>query len=179
MECMRSRTDSGQNDPSWVSLGKIRGCGFISVLLGTYPESIIFLVFNKYLFNERHFLEVMLPYWILCVHMLSHFSHSALCDPMDRSPPGSSVHGILQARILEWVAIPFCRESSRLRDETWVSCIAGRFFSIQVTRKWVVLVKKWKQSKWPSINWQMGKQKIHKTEYWCMLLHGWTSETSC
>ena len=44
------------------------------------------------------------------------------------SLPGSSVHGILQARILEWVAIPFSRESSWSRDWTWVSHIAGRFF---------------------------------------------------
>ena len=46
------------------------------------------------------------------------------------SPPGSSVHGILQARILEWVAIPFSRGSSQPRDQTWVSCIAGRFFTV-------------------------------------------------
>jgi len=39
-----------------------------------------------------------------------------LCDPMDYSPPGSSVHGILQARILEWVAMPFSRRSSQPRD---------------------------------------------------------------
>ena len=52
-----------------------------------------------------------------------------LCDPMDGSLPGSSVHGILQARILEWVAMPFSRGSSRPRDWTWVSCIAGRFFT--------------------------------------------------
>ena len=44
-----------------------------------------------------------------------------ICDPMDCSLPGSSVHGILQARILEWVAIPFSRGSSQLRDWTWVS----------------------------------------------------------
>ena len=44
------------------------------------------------------------------------------------SPPGSSVHGILQARILQWVAIPFSMESSQPRDWTRVSCIAGRFF---------------------------------------------------
>ena len=50
-----------------------------------------------------------------------------LCDPMDCSPPGSSIHGILQARILEWVAIPFSRGSSRPRDGTLVSCIACRF----------------------------------------------------
>ena len=53
-----------------------------------------------------------------------------LCDTMDCSPPGSSVHGILQARILEWVAIPFSRGSSWLRDWTWISYIAGRFFII-------------------------------------------------
>ena len=44
-----------------------------------------------------------------------------LCDPMDCSPPGSSVHEILQARILEWVAIPFCRGSSQPRDQMLVS----------------------------------------------------------
>ena len=49
-----------------------------------------------------------------------------LCDPVDCSPPGSSVHGILQARILEWVAISFSRGSSRPRDRTQVSGIAGR-----------------------------------------------------
>ena len=53
-----------------------------------------------------------------------------LCDPMDCSPPGFSVHGILQARILEWVAISFWRGSSPPRDQTQVSCTAGRFFTI-------------------------------------------------
>ena len=53
-----------------------------------------------------------------------------LFDPMDCNPPGSSVHGILQARILEWVAIPFSRGSSQPRDWTQVSCIAGRFFTV-------------------------------------------------
>ena len=53
-----------------------------------------------------------------------------LCNPMDCSPPGSSVHGISQARILEWVANSFSRESSQPRDWTHVSCIAGRFFTL-------------------------------------------------
>ena len=48
---------------------------------------------------------------------------------MDCSLPGSSVHGILQARILKWVAIPFSRESSQARNQTRVSYIAGRFFT--------------------------------------------------
>ena len=56
-----------------------------------------------------------------------------LCDPMDYSPPGSSVHGILQARILGWVAISFSRESSRPRDRTHVSCIAGGRFNLWAT----------------------------------------------
>ena len=54
---------------------------------------------------------------------------------MDYSPPGSSVHGISQARILEWVAIFFSRGSSQPRDQNWISCIAGRFFTIWATRE--------------------------------------------
>ena len=46
-----------------------------------------------------------------------------LCDPMDCSPSSSSVHGILQARLLEWVAIPFSRGYSRPRDQTWISAL--------------------------------------------------------
>ena len=62
-------------------------------------------------------------------------SCSILCDPMDCSPPGLSVDGISQARILERVAIPFSRGSSQPRDWNWVSCIAGRFFTIWATRE--------------------------------------------
>ena len=58
-----------------------------------------------------------------------------LCDPMDCSPPGSSVHGIFQAWILEWGAISFSRGSSRPRDGTWVSCIVGRRFIAWATRE--------------------------------------------
>ena len=58
-----------------------------------------------------------------------------LCSPMDCNPSGSSVHGILQARILRWVAIPFSRESSWSRDQTQASCTAGRFFTIRATQK--------------------------------------------
>ena len=54
---------------------------------------------------------------------------------MDCSPPGFSVHGILQARILEWVAIPSSMGSSQTRDWTQVSCITGRFFTIWATRE--------------------------------------------
>ena len=58
-----------------------------------------------------------------------------LYDPMGYSPPGSSVHGILQTRILEWVTILFSSESSEPRGQTWVSCIAVGFFTIWATRE--------------------------------------------
>ena len=53
---------------------------------------------------------------LTCVCAKFHQSCPALCNPMDCSPPGSSVHGILQVRILEWVAVPSSRASSRPRD---------------------------------------------------------------
>ena len=60
-------------------------------------------------------------------------SHLTLWDPMDCHPPGSSVHGTFQARIVEWVANAFSRGSSWPRDWTWVSCIVGGFFTIWAT----------------------------------------------
>ena len=59
-----------------------------------------------------------------------------LCNPMDYILPGSSVHGILQARTLEWVAISFSRGSSQPRNQTRVSCIAGRFFTNWAMREY-------------------------------------------
>ena len=67
--------------------------------------------------------------------MLVAQSCPTLCNPMDCSPTDSSVHGILQARMLEWVAIPFSRGSSKPKDRTLVSCIAGRSFTIWTTRE--------------------------------------------
>ena len=64
----------------------------------------------------------------VCLPMPSRFSHIQLCDPMDSSLPGSSVHGILQVRILEWVAISSSRGSFQSRDQT---SIAGRFFTAE------------------------------------------------
>ena len=70
-------------------------------------------------------------WWDLACAVLCLVTQSCLtvCNPMDCSPPGSSVHGILQARILEGVAMPSSRGSSRPRNRTKVSCIAGRFFT--------------------------------------------------
>ena len=72
--------------------------------------------------------------WAWCLLVLVTQSCPTLCDPMDCSPPGSSVHGILQARILEGVAIPFSRGSSPPRNWTQVSWIAVGFFTIWAAR---------------------------------------------
>ena len=63
----------------------------------------------------------------MCVSSLSRVT---LWDPVVCSPPGCSVHGISQARVLEWIAIPFSRASSRPRDQTRVPGTAGGFFTI-------------------------------------------------
>ena len=65
-------------------------------------------------------------------HCLVAKSCPILCNPMDYSQPGSSLHGISQARILEQVAISFSRRSSRLRDRTHVLSITDRFFIIEL-----------------------------------------------
>ena len=83
--------------------------------------------------KKTTFLKIIL-YLCVCAYLVAQ-SCPTLCDPMDCSPPGSSVHGILQARILEWVAISFSRGSSLPRDQTRVSCIAGRFFTNGATRE--------------------------------------------
>ena len=62
-------------------------------------------------------------------------------DPMDCSPPGSSVHGTPQARMLEWIAIPFSKGSAQPRDRSWVSGIAGTFFTVWATGKTDIIFK--------------------------------------
>ena len=83
--------------------------------------------------------EILLPFSMLlrdpvcvcvCVCVLDAQSCPTLCDAVDCSPPGSSVHGILQAGVLDWVAMPLSKGSFCLWDRTWVSHIAGRFFTI-------------------------------------------------
>ena len=70
---------------------------------------------------------------------------SLICmKPVSFKLPGSSVYGIIQTRILEWVAIPFSRESSWLRDRTWVSCIVGGFLNVCAIRE-AHTVKSWRR----------------------------------
>ena len=77
-----------------------------------------------------------------------------LFDPMDCSPLGCSVHGLSQARILEWVAVPFSRGSSQPRDWTQISCFVGRFFTAWTTRE-----AKISHALWPK------KQNIKQKQY--------------
>ena len=100
---------------------------------------------------------------------------------MDCSPPGSSVHGILQARILEWVAISFSRGSSQPRDWTWVSCIAGRCFILWATRESQKAYRTWYSQEvshpstnqaWPclasKIRWDRACSGLHTfINMWC------------
>ena len=93
-------------------------------------------VFFYHLFSEQSMMydSCVCPVTQLC---------PTVCDPIDCSLPGSSVHGILQARILEWVAISFSRGSSQPRDITSISCLVGRFFTTEPPEKpiwhiWVI-----------------------------------------
>ena len=90
----------------------------------------------RHLRKNRKNLKMNIFIGRMCVHAKSLQSCSTLCNRMDCSPPGSSVHGILQARTLEYVAMPHFRGSSQSRDRirvSYVSCIAGRFFTIWAT----------------------------------------------
>ena len=80
-----------------------------------------------------------------------------LFDPMDSSQPGSSIHGIFQAKILECVAISFSRGSSWPRDRIWVSCIGGRHFNLWATREAPVF---------PVVMYECENWTIKKTEHW-------------
>ena len=97
--------------------------------LGTFPNS------DQIRLRGHEQSEDGVKWKYLLPHVLVPQLWPALCHTTDCTPPGSSVHGILQARILEGVAIFFSRRSSRPRDWTQVSCIADRFFTIWATRE--------------------------------------------
>ena len=109
-----------------------------------------------------------LPIFImgLKVKMLIDQLCPTLWGSMDCSSPGSSVHGILRARILEWVAIPFSRGSSWPRDQTWVFCIANIFFTI-----WAHQESPIKGLGHCIFNWQKKKLAREKKKLICMDMH--------
>ena len=76
---------------------------------------------------------------VICCCLCHAVVSDSFCNRMDCSPPGSSVHGMSQARILEWVAFSFSRGSFQPRDQTQVSCVAGGFFTSDICAVlWVV-----------------------------------------
>ena len=93
-------------------------------------QRVVRTVLKLFIFMElfhKHSLLLVLPILYQCCSLVAK-SCPTLCNPKDCSPSGSSVHGILQASILEWVAISSSRGSSWLRDRTCISCLAGRSF---------------------------------------------------
>ena len=107
----------------WGGSGGVVWCGGVCVCVGTLGGCSVCVAFWGWGGVEG---------WV-CVLVTQ--SCLTLYNPMDCSPPGSPVHGILQARILEWVAISFSRGSYRPRDQTQVSCTAGGFFIVWATRE--------------------------------------------
>ena len=100
------------------------------------------------------------------------------CDPMDYSPPGSSVHGILQARILKWSGWPFPSPggSSQPRDRTQVSCIAGRRFTLWAARK-ATSLKQQQSRKFMVLNTFIRKQGVKISELRIQLaIKSWRSK---
>ena len=131
----------------WNSPGHSTGVGKLSLLQGIFPTQVSCIAggFFTSWATRGHVPETMLNDQEMLPHLVlpqtyeseSEVAQSCptLCNPVDCSPPGSSVHGILQARILEWVAISFSRGSSQLRDRTQVSHITGRHFNLWAARE--------------------------------------------
>ena len=87
---------------------------------------ILFQTYKGMKYKPPIFLKLKVLVPLLCL---------TLCDPMDYSRPGTSVHGNFQAKVLEWVAISFSRGTSQPRDWTQVPWLAGRFFITWATKE--------------------------------------------
>ena len=103
-------------------------------------------------------------------------SRVRLSNPVDCSPPGFSVHGILQARILEWVAISSSTVSFRPKDQTQVSCLAGGFFATMQPRKLYIILNHWNIKVCNNyvvqiVCWTLWKKEVLKFHYDCGLFN--------
>ena len=166
-------SDSCQLQPTrflcpWNSPGKNTGVDCHSALFQYKIKSLIkkiIITFGKHCKLFTSFVNPKQPRMLVCLACSKKcWSHLTLRHPMDPCSsmlwtPCSSVHGVLQARILEWVATPFSRGSSWPRNWTWVSCIVGRFFTIGATREeqYSSILTPWsiswcQESEWLSLN---------------------------
>ena len=118
----------------WIQLGKLGLKVIWQILISTSRRKEDGYNTNSYVQFMKEVKVILLWKWKK-VKVLVTQSCPNLCNPMDCSLPGFSVHGILQTRLLEWIAISFSRGSSQPRDQTWVSRITGRFFIIWATRE--------------------------------------------
>ena len=114
--------------------------------------------------NSQNLLCIRLLQVTVCVYVLVAQLCLTLCNPMDCSPPGSSVHEILQARILDWVAISFSRRCSRLRDQTlWSSALQADSLPSEPPGKptaycrWYIKDQEtsFPQGTWNLVNWKI------------------------
>ena len=111
---------------NWLPLWAYFLCSpFLQIFCSSYSDYLLLLKLIKHIFTSG--LRPLLFSLSLPIVKAAQ-SCPTLCDPMDYT-----VHGILQVRILEWLAFPFSRGSSQPRDRTQASCIAGRFFTSWAT----------------------------------------------
>ena len=116
---------------------------------GTNDDSVLQ---SKVMFNNK---QTMLCIRSLGVHAKLLQLCPTLCNPIDRCPPGSSIHGILQARILDWVTMPSSRAYSQPRDQThvsWSPALAGESFTTRTTREAHQKLLKTKKGKRAKVN---------------------------
>ena len=118
--------------PSHCGSFFVFGCGISGILLSMVVQQLVVALVSS---TPSSWIRRNNTFCLISLLSESEVAQSCptLCNPIDCSPPGSSFHGILQSRILEWVAISLSRESSPPKDQTQVSCIAGRRFNLWAT----------------------------------------------
>ena len=116
----------------WITFIKKKAQANLNIFLKLGFSGLFFFSYLQFLVVQENAFPALC---YACIHAQSLQPCPTLWDPTDCNLSGSSVHGTLQERILEWGVIPFSRGSSQPQDWTGASCIAGRFFTTWATRK--------------------------------------------